>query len=99
MANQLQIQNKINNGLKRILGSFRQYKLVDTIEEGDILLAFYENDPEYFDVIFIDDEVKNAVKNSENTNCYMFFIRNKNRRNAKRQALADIDRKRFCRYR
>ena len=67
MANQLQIQNKINNGLKRILGSFRQYKLVDTIEEGDILLAFYENDPEYFDVIFIDDEVKNAVKNSENT--------------------------------
>ena len=34
------IERKINNVLKRVLKDFRQYKLVDTVDEGELLLIF-----------------------------------------------------------
>ena len=88
-------ERKINNGLKRVLKSFKQYKLVNSIDEGDIVLIFNKKDTEYFDVILIDDEVKEAVKNNTDTNQVLFFIKPKNDRNSKLQALADINKKRF----
>ena len=96
MNTQLQKQRRINNCLERVLKSFKQYKLVNTMEEGDIVLIFSENDVEYFEIFLIDDTVKDALKNNElNDFVKLFFIRNKNRRNAKRQAIADISKGRF----
>ena len=96
MDSQLQIKRRINNALERVLKSFKQYYLVPTIEEGDIILAFNEKDPIYFEIFLVEDNVKNRVKNNEfDDNIKLYFIRNKNRRNAKRQALADIAKRRF----
>ena len=107
MSNQLQrqiqdeinqeviIERKINNGFKRVLKNFPQYKQVNTIEEGEIVIIFNKKNTEYFDVILIDDEVKRKIKNNTDTNYIPFFIKPKNRRNSKLQALADINKKRF----
>ena len=89
------VERKINNGLKRVLKKFRQYKLVNTIDEGDIALIFDKRDIEHFNVILVDDEVKEKIKNDTNQNYVIFFIKHKNNRNSKIQALADISKKRF----
>ena len=95
MDREARAERKINNGLKRVLKNFRQYKLVNTIDEGEIVLIFNKKDTEYFDVILIDDEVKQAIKNNTDPNNVIFFIKHKNNRNSKIQALADISKKRF----
>ena len=98
MDDQLQdimIERKINKGLKRVLKNFKQYKLVDTIDEGEILLIFSKKYLDYFSSILIDDDVKEEYKNITDSNYVIFFIRPKNRRNSRLQALADIDKRRF----
>ena len=95
MDREARVERKINNGLKRVLKNFKQYKLVNTIDEGEIVLIFNKKDTEYFDVILIDDEVKQAIKNDTDPNHVIFFIKPKNNRNSKLQALADISKKRF----
>ena len=65
MDSQLQMQRRINNCLERLLKTFRQYYLVPTIEEGDIILVFNKKDVEYFEIFVINDNIKNHVKNNE----------------------------------
>ena len=95
MDREARVERKINNGLKRVLKNFKQYKLVNTIDEGEIVLIFNKKDTEYFDVILIDDEVKQPIKNNTDPNNVIFFIKPKNNRNSKLQAHADISKKRF----
>ena len=92
---EVRVERKINNGLKRILKNFPQYKLVDNIDEGEIVLIFNKNYIEHFSVILLDDEVKEEVKNNFDSNYAIFFIKPKNRRNSRLQAHADIDKRRF----
>ena len=94
----LQQERRIKNGLERVLKSFKQYYLVPTIEEGDVILVFNKKDIEYFEIFVIDDNIKNHIKDNEFAdNIRLYFMRNKNRRNAKRQALADVSKRRFYR--
>ena len=95
MEREAMIERKINNGLKRVLKNFKQCKLVNTIDEGELVLIFNKKDVEYFDVILIDDVVKEAIKNDRDSNKVIFFIKPKNNRNSKLQSLADISKKRF----
>ena len=95
MEREAMIERKINNGLKRVLNNFKQYKLVNTIDEGEILLIFNKKSAEHFSVFLINDEVKEEVKNNTNSNYVMFFIKPKNNHNSRFQALADIDKRRF----
>ena len=96
MEREAMIERKINNGLKRVLKNFKQYKLVNTIDEGEILLIFNKKSAEHFSVFLINDEVKEEVKNNTNSNYVMFFIRPKKKNhNSRLQALADIDKRRF----
>ena len=97
MEEEIRIRNKINNGVKRVLKRFKNYKLVDTIEEGHILLVFYRDDIEHFDVIRIDDEVKKFVSESIDNNFVLFYLCHKNNRNAERAVLSDITSRRFIR--
>ena len=70
--------------------------MVSTVEEGDIILLFNEKDPVYFEIFLINDKIKSSVNNNEFADYIkLFFIRCRNRHNAKRQALADISKKRF----
>ena len=94
----LQQERRIKNGLERVLKSFKQYYLVPTIEEGDVILVFNKKDIEYFEIFVIDDNIKNHIKDNEFAdNIRLYFMRNKNRRNARRQALADVSKRRFYR--
>ena len=42
------IERKINNGLRRVLNNFKQYKLVKTIDECEIILIFNKKLPNTF---------------------------------------------------
>ena len=107
MANQLQRQiqeeidresmteKRINNGLKRVLKVFKQYKLVNSVDQGDIVLVYNKIDTEYFNVIYIDDEVKTNIKNTTDPNQVLFFIKHKSNRNSKQQVLSDLSKRRF----
>ena len=92
------IERKINNGLKRVLKNFKQYKLVNNIDEGEILLIFNKKSVEHFSVILINDKVKEEVKNNTDSNYVIFFIKPKNSRNSRLQSLADIDKRRFIKH-
>ena len=93
---ELMEERKIKNALERVLKSFKQYYLVNTIDEGDITLVFDTKDKEYFEAFLIDDNIKRHINENEfANNVRIYFIRNKNRRNAKRQAHADITKRRF----
>ena len=92
------IERKINNGLKRVLKNFKQYKLVNSIDEGEILLIFNKKSVEHFSVILINDKVKEEVKNNTDSNYVIFFIRPKNNHNSRLQSLADIDKRRFIKH-
>ena len=95
MEREEMIERKINNALKRVLKRFRQYKLVNTIDEGEILLIFNKKYAHQFSVILIDNDVKEEVKNNTDSNYVIYFIRPKNNHNSRLQALTDIDKLRF----
>ena len=85
------IERKINNGLKRILKSFKQYKLVNTIDDAQLLILFNKETAYQFSVILIDDEVKEIVKNDLDSNYVTFFLRAKNKHNSRLQAITNLD--------
>ena len=98
MDNQLQqtiAERRINNSMKRVLKQFPQYKLVSSIDEGDVALIFDKEDPEHFMVLHNDDEAKKNIKNNTVPQIVIFFLKLKNRRNSKQQVLSDIFNKRF----
>ena len=96
MEREILMQNRANNGIKRLLKRFRNYKLVDNIDNAHILIVFYKEDVENFNVILIDEEVKEELKTTT-YDAYFFYLRHKNNRNAKQLVLADIDKIRFIR--
>ena len=95
MDREILMQNKANNGIKRLLKRFRNYKLVDNINKAHILIVFHKEDVEKFDVVLIDEEVKEEVNMTYDA--YFFYLRHKNNRNAKQLVLADINKIRFIR--
>ena len=98
MDNQLQetmAEKRINNSIKRVLKHFPQYKLVSSIDEGDVALIFDKKDTEHFIVLHNDDEAKENIKNNTDPQIVVFFLKLKNRRNSKQQVLADIHNKKF----
>ena len=98
MNNQLQdlmIERKINNGLKRVLKSFKQYKLVDNIDEALLLILFNKETAHQFSVILMDDELKKLVKNDLYPNYVVYFLKPKNKHNSRLQAISNLDKGKF----
>ena len=85
------IERKIKNGLKRVLKSFKQYKLVDTVDEGLLLLLFDKKTAHEFSVILLDDELKKIVKNNLDPNLVVYFLRPKNKHNSRLQVISNLD--------
>ena len=107
MANQLQrqiqeeihrevkIEKRINNSVKRFFKMFKQYKLVNSVEQSDVVLIFDKKDPEYFNILLNDDGVKSFLTNNPQPNYVLVFVKNKNKHNTKLHVLSDILNKRF----
>ena len=96
MTDQLQMTEKrINNGIKRVLKQFPQYKLVNNIEQGDVAIIFNKKDTEYFCIVHIDSEFKEIFKNSTSETEVIIFLKHKNIRNTKHNVLSDITKKKF----
>ena len=53
MANQLQLQRKIKNGIKRMLKGFPQYKRVDDMDDADLVVIYREDDINRFHVVIL----------------------------------------------
>ena len=96
MTDKLQmIEKRINNGIKRVLKLFPQYKLVNNIEQGDVAIIFDKENTEYFTVIYIDSDFKEKVKNLTNETEVIVFLKHKNSRNTNKNVLSDITKKKF----
>ena len=94
MTDQLQ-QRKIKNQLKRLLKSFNQYKLTDNIIEAQLLLLFDKEKAHQSTVILIDDEVKEIVENRLPPDFIPYFLKPKNKRNRRTQAVSNLNNGRF----
>ena len=95
---ELQQERKIKNGLERVLKQFKHYYLVPTIEESDLILIFDNKEIEHFNIYLNEEKIFNYIKNNEfEDNIKIYFLRNRNRRDAKKQAVKDILRRRFYR--
>ena len=109
MANQLQLQRQIqeemdreamiektiNNSIKRFFKRHKQFKLVDSIEQSDVILIFDKTDPEYFNILLTDDKGKSFLTNNLQPSYVLVYIKNKNKHNVKLHVLSDIIRKKF----
>ena len=86
---------KINNGIKRVLKQFPQYKRVDSIDQGDIAVILDKKDMEYFTVAYIDSDIKEMITNNRYPFNIVVFLKHKTCRNTKQAVLADITKKKF----
>ena len=95
MADQLQ-ERKINNQLKRLLKTFKQYKLTDNINEALLLLLFNKEEGHKAIIILIDDDVKRTFEDGLEPNFIPYFLKLKNKRNSRNQAMSNVDKGRFA---
>ena len=94
MADQLQ-ERKINNQLKRLLKTFKQYKLTNTIDDALLLLLFDKDEGHKTIIILIDDDVRRTFEEGLEPNFIPYFLKLKNKRNSRNQAMSNVDKGRF----
>ena len=94
MADQLQ-ERKIKNQLKRLLKRFKQYNLTDNIDEAHLLILFDKEKGHQSIIFLIDDKVKKTVENGLEPYFIPYFLKLKNKRNSRTQALTNIRNSRF----
>ena len=88
-------ERRINNSVKRFFKMFKQYKLVNSVEQSDVVLIFDKTDPEYFNILLTDDGVKSFLNNNLQPSYVLVYVKNKNKHNAKLHVLSDVLKKRF----
>ena len=94
MDREAMVERRINNSIKRFFKMFKQYKLVNTVEQSDVILVFDKTDSEYFNVLLTDEKINHLLDNLQ-SNYVIFFIKNKNKHNTKLHVLSDIMTKKF----
>ena len=88
-------EKRINNSVKRFFKMFKQYKLVNSVEQSDVVLIFDKTDPEYFNILLTDDGVKSFLTNNPKPSFVLVYVKNKNKHNAKLRVFSDVLKKRF----
>ena len=83
------------NSIKRILKNFPQYKLIDNIDNADLVVIYDVDDMEKFKVLILNPLNKNEIKNNNNEKLTFFYLRHKNERNRRRIVINDVDKKHF----
>ena len=95
MDREAMAEKRINNTIKRFFKMFKQYKLVNSIDQSDVILVFDKTDPEYFNILLNDDKVKSFLTDNPQPKYVLVFIKNKNNHNTKLYVLSDIMSKKF----
>ena len=88
-------EKRINNSLKRIRKKFPQYKLVDNLDDGDIVVTYFINDTQKFGVSIINSSIKEKIINERDENIIHYYLRHKNQRNKKQLIIGDVERNHF----
>ena len=88
-------ERKTKNGIKRILKRFPQYKRVDNIDDADLAVIYYNDDINKFQVLILNPINKEKLKNNDNEEKTLFYLRHKNDRNRRQIIINDVDKKHF----
>ena len=84
-------EKRTENGIKKILRNFPQYKCVDNIDNADLAIVFTA-DTDHFYVITIGVDNKEILNN---VNQKIFYLKHKNPRNRRQLVDNDVGRKHF----
>ena len=85
------IEKRLKNGIKKILKSCPQYKLIDDIDNADLGIIFTD-DTDHFYSIIIGPDNKEKLRNE---NRKIFYLKHKNPRNRRQLLGNDIGKHHF----
>ena len=89
-------EKRIKNSLKRILKKFPQYKSVDVIDNADLAVIYNITDTEKFQILAINSQNKERLKNETREFLKVFYFKHKNQRNRRQLVNNDVDKKHFA---
>ena len=88
-------ERRVKNSIKRILKKFPQYKVVDNIDNADLMVIYDVNDTERFRMVVLDSNNKEKLRNSETEELRIFYLKHKNTRDRRQLVNSNINRNHF----
>ena len=88
-------ERRVKNSIKRILKKFPQYKVVDNIDNADLMVIYDVNDTKIFRMVVLDSNNKEKLRNSETEELRIFYLKHKNPRDRRKLVNSNIDRRHF----
>ena len=88
-------EKRIKNSIKRIKKKFPQYKFVDNMDDGDIVVTYFINDTDKFGVSILNSSIKDQIINETDENIIHYYLRHKNQRNKKQLIIGDVEKNHF----
>ena len=81
------------NSIKRILKNFPQYKLVYNIDNADLAVIYNTDEMEKFNILILNPDNRNEIKNNINEKLTFFFLRHKNERDRRQIIINNVGKK------
>ena len=88
-------ERRVKNNIKKILKKFPQYKVVDNIDNADLMVIYDVNDTERFRMVVLDYNDKEKLRNGEPEELKIFYLKHKNPRNTRQLVNGNIGRNHF----
>ena len=88
-------ERRTKNGIKRILKKFPQYKRIDEIDNADLAVIYDEDDKNRFQILILNRDNKEEIKNNDNEKLTFFYLKHRNDRNRRQIIINDVDKKHF----
>ena len=88
-------ERRIKNSIKRIIKKFPQYKVVDNIDNADLMVIYDINDGERFNMVVLDSNNKEKIRNSETEELKIFYLKHKNPRDRRQLVTGNINKNHF----
>ena len=83
------------NSIKRILKNFPQYKLVYNIDNADLAVIYNTDEMEKFNILILNPDNRNEIKNNSNEKLTFSFLRHKNERDRRQIIINNVGKKHF----
>ena len=88
-------ERKVKNSIKRIIKQFPQYKIVNNIDNADIMVIYDDFDSNIFRMLVLNNVNKEKLRNGEPEELKIFYLKHKNPRNTRQLVNSNIDRNHF----
>ena len=88
-------ERKTKNGIKRFLKKFHQYKRIDNIDDADLAVIYDADDINKFQVLILNPDEREKIKNDNNEKLTLVYLRHKNDRNRRQVIINDVDKNHF----